>query len=61
MKRTLFAPELGKMITCTCIGKMSDGSGVWEREDEEDYQFVCYRIWTPDEGYKQRFYISAEK
>lgn len=56
MRRTLFAPQLDRYITCSPVGEMDDGYKVWERDNETEYQFSCMRI-----GKKYQFFIMAEK
>lgn len=43
MKRTLWAPQLCEYITCQVIGEMNDGTKIWERDNETEYQFSCQK------------------
>lgn len=56
MRKTLFAPQLNKFITCSPIGEMDDGYKVWERDNEIEYQFSCMKT---EKGFQ--FFIMSEK
>ncbi len=56
MKKTLYAPQLKRFITCEPVGEMDDGYKVWERDNETEHQFSCFK-----DGKQFKFFIMADK